>query len=121
MSSDTFKHFKYELALGNAIPMPKPPIDYYPHDQFTVQQFLVALCKTNVGSLGKRGGKWEFGEDAPSTARLSSRPDITEIFDFAEKLGIIEQQSGDAEGASGAFIPYKLSEAYWDKFEKYTS
>lgn len=119
MNVETFKYFKYEIALNQPIPMPKPPIDYYVNDQYTVQQFLRILCKVHVGSLGKKDNKWCFGEDAPHDAKLGSRPDITQMFDFAEKLGIIVQSQAEGESGEGAFIPYKLSDAYWDKFDKY--
>ncbi len=121
MDVETFKHFKYEMALGAAIPMPEPKIDYYPHSQFSVQQFLHTLCKENVGSLGKRGGKWEFGEDAAGV-RLSPRTDITQLLDYAEELGIIGPSSPDgapADQGPDVFIPYQLSKAYWDKFDKF--
>lgn len=122
MNIETFKHFKYEIALGAEIPMPKPAINYYPHDQYTVQQYLHTLCKLHVGSLGKRGGKWAFGDDAPDDARLSSRPEIISVFDFAEKMGIIEpapSEGGPAADDPEAFIPYKLSQKYWDSFDKF--
>lgn len=118
MSDETLQHFKYEIALGSAIPMPKPKIDYYPNDQYTVQQYLHTLCKVNVGALGKVKNKWRFGEDAPPSAKLGSRPDIREFFDFAEKLGIIEPAEG-GDPSSEEFTPYKLTEAYWDRFDKF--
>lgn len=121
MAEETYKHFKYEIALGEPFPMPKPPVNYYQNEQYSVQQFLRALCKLNVGSLGKRGGKWAFGEDAPLDAKLSSRPDITQIFDFAEKMGIIEPESEQSAAGEETFVPYKLSQAYWEKFDKFAS
>ena len=121
MYVETFKHFKYEIALGKAIPMPKPTIDYYPNYQYSVQLFLHALCKTHVGSLGKIEGKWSFGENAPKEVRLSARFDIIQIFDYAEKMGIIEPKPSDSglDREEAAFIPYQLSKAYWDRFDKY--
>ena len=117
MAEETFKHFRYEIALGAPIPIPKPKIDYYSGQQYSLQQFLHTLCKENIGSLGKREGKWSFGEDAPKRAALHSRADITQLFDFAEQMGIIEPDSS----AAGDFIPYKLSEKYWEKFDKFSS
>jgi len=122
MQAETFKHFKYEIALGVAIPMPKPELNYYPKKQYSVQQFLHALCKEHVGSLGKRGGKWEFGPDAPHEARLSSREDITQVFDFAEKMGIIEPETtppSQPDENGEVFIPYRLSKAYWSRFDSF--
>jgi len=122
MDAETFKHFKYEMALGAAIPMPEPKIDYFPHSQFSVQQFLHTLCKANVGALGKRAGVWSFGEGAPEGVRLSSRLDIVQILDFAEKLGIIEAVSAGGDSGdqqSDVFTAYKLTEKYWEKFDKF--
>ena len=123
MDTATFKHFKYEIALGAAVPMPKPAIDFFPHCQYSVQQFLFTLCKENIGALGKKDGKWAFGEKFEPKVQVTKRHDIVQILDFAEQLKIIEpeQGSGAESGASGSFIPYKLSEAYWDKFDKFTS
>jgi hypothetical protein len=124
MNIEAFKCFKYEIALGIAIEMPKPPIDYYPNKQFTIQQFLYTLCKEHIGSLGKKDGKWEFGEDASDRARLSSRSDITEIFDYAQKLGFIEEIPADQEPkerGEGVFVPYQLSKSSWEKFDKFAS
>jgi len=120
MAIETIQHFRYEIALGSPIPFPEPKLDYYPHDQFCVQQFLRALCKEKVGSLGKQGGKWAFGPDAPASVKLSSRPDIRQVFDFAEQLGIIVPDSASGDGAEG-FVPYKLAESYWEKFDKFRS
>ncbi len=119
MPEELYKYFKYEIALGQAVPMPKPPINYFPNKQYSVQQFLHALCKEHVGSLGKRGGIWEFGEDAPKDAKLSSRSDVTQIFDFAEKMGIIEPESDAASATGDVFVPYRLSQAYQEKFDKF--
>lgn len=129
MVTETYRHFKYEIALGAEIPMPKPPIDYYEKEQFSVQQYLHTLCKVHVGSLGKIEGKWAFGPDAPKSAKLGSRPDITQIFDYAEKMGIIEAAPGEnlppAEGeeapseGAGPFTPYKLSQGYWTAFDRF--
>ncbi|MBU1319549.1 MAG: hypothetical protein KKG33_01730 [candidate division Zixibacteria bacterium] len=118
MSIEAYRHFKYEMALGADVPMPEPKIDFYPHNQFTLQQYLHILCKVHVGSLGKLNGKWKFGEDAPPNVRLSSRPDIVQLFDFAEKMGIIEAKPSEG-GESTDFQPYQLSKQYWDKFDKY--
>ncbi len=122
MDIETFKHFKYEIALGSPIPMPEPRIDYYPHSQFSVQQFLHALCKAHIGSLGKRGGRWAFGDDAPPGVRLSSRSDITQLLDYAEELGIIEPKPADGAVEvtdTGAFVTYQLSKSYWDKLDRF--
>ncbi|MEZ5360001.1 MAG: hypothetical protein R3F48_14390 [Candidatus Zixiibacteriota bacterium] len=121
--SETYKHFRYEIALGAEIPMPKPPIDYFPHDQFTVQQYLHTLCKVNVGSLGKVDGKWALGKDCPSHVRLSTRPDIIQVFDFAEKKGILipaPEEGQKIEGLPEGFVVYQLSKEYWDKFDGFT-
>lgn len=102
--------------------MPEPKIDYYPHNQFSVQQFLHTLCKQHVGSLGKKNGVWELDQDAPASARLSARQDLVEILDYAEQLGIIVPAppgGASADQADGAFTPYKLSEAYWERFDKF--
>ncbi len=119
MYTETYKHFKYEIALDQAIPMPKPALDYFTNYQYSVQQYLYALCKMHVGSLGKKEGKWSFGEDAPPTVKLASRPEIVQIFEFAEKMGVIEPASSESPAGEGQFIPYKLTQAYWDKFDKY--
>ncbi len=120
--SETYKHFRYEIALGAEIPMPKPPIDFYPHDQFTVQQYLHTLCKVNVGSLGKIAGKWAFGKDCPAGVKLGSRSDIAQVFDFAEKKGILVEAPAEAQSIEGlpeGFTVYQLSPDYWDKFDKF--
>ncbi len=114
MSDETYKHFRYEIALGAVIPVPKPKVNYYSGQQYSLQQFLFTLCKENIGSLGKRNGKWTFGEDAPKDAALHSRSDLTQLFDFAEKMGIIE-----ADAPNNDFTPYKLSQTYWGKFDKF--
>ena len=121
MADETLKHFRYEIALGAAIPMPKPPLDYYPQAQYSVQQFLLMLCKEQIGALGKKGKTWSFGPEAPDSVRLSSRPDIMELLDYAEEIRIIEPKPGAEAGSGdeGAFVPYQLSQAYWDKFGKF--
>jgi len=119
MDKAALKLFRYELALGKEVPVPKPQVDYHSNSQYCIQQFLHALCKEHVGSLGKRNGKWEFGPDAPASVKLSSRPDIKEQFDFAEELGIIVPAEG-GENAEG-FTPYQLSKASWEKFDKFAS
>ncbi len=118
MSQETLKHFRYEIALGVAIPMPKPVINYYPHNQYSVQQYLHTLCKEHAGSLGKRDGKWAFGEDASSDVKLFNYPEVLQIFDFAEQMGVIDPQS-PGEPAEGAFVTYKLSEKYQERFNKF--
>ena len=122
MSKELVKYFKYEIALDSAISMPKPKIDIYANDQDNVQQFLHALCKTHIGSLGKNEGSWEFGGELAHKVRLSSRPDIVDIFDIVEELGIIEKASADnitVKDEREAFIPYQLSQGYWTKFDKF--
>ena len=122
MSIETFKHFKYEIALGAPLPMPKPVINFYPHNQYSVQQYLHTLCKEHIGSLGKRNGRWEFGPEVPEDVRLGARPDIIEVFDFAERMGIIEPKSSGQPTAipdDNAFIVYQLSKAYWKSFDKF--
>ncbi|MCK5126961.1 MAG: hypothetical protein KAR42_11960 [candidate division Zixibacteria bacterium] len=102
--------------------MPKPPIDFYPHDQFTVQQYLHTICKVNVGALGKIDGKWTFGKDCSPAVRLSSRSDISQVFDFAEKKGILveaPQEAQSLEGLPEGFVVYQLSQEYWDKLDKF--
>jgi len=118
-----FKFFKYEITLGSEVPMPKPPIDFYPQQQFTVQQYLYTLCKENVGALGKKDGKWAFGEGCDPLVKIHSRTDIIQIFDYSEKLGIIipDPEAGGDAGNPESFIPYKLSESYWSKFDKFKS
>jgi hypothetical protein len=117
MAIETYRHFRYEIALGAAIPMPKPGFDYYPHDQYSLQRYLHTLCKKHVGSLGKREGKWSFGDDAPEGVRLSTNMEFMELLDFAEKMGIIVPS--ESEGGGGDFTPYKLSDTYWERFEKF--
>ena len=102
--------------------MPKPPIDFYPNEQYSVQQYLRMICKVKVGSLGKRDGRWEFGGEVPEGVKLSSRPDIMQIFDFAAELKIIEPKpaEGSDPNQPGVFIPYQLSQSYWDRFDKFS-
>jgi hypothetical protein len=120
----TFKSFKYELALGAAIEMPKPKLDFFPNEQYSVQQYLHTLCKANIGSLGKKGAKWAFAGPDSEKVKLSTRPDVTEIFDYAEQLKIIvpkPDQSPSAEEGEEPLVVYQLSEAYWDRFDKFAS
>lgn len=122
MTKEILRYFKYELALGAAIPMPKQKIDVFPNDQDSVQQYLYILCKAHIGSMGKKEGSWAFGGEFANKVRLSSRPDIVEIFDAVEELGIIEKASPEnvtVKSDDEAFIPYQLSKAYWEKFDKY--
>lgn len=119
MDKAALKHFRYELALGKEVPMPKPKVDFFPNSQYSVQQFLHALCKENVGSLGKKDGKWEFGADCPDSVRLSSRPDMKDIFDFVDELKIIIPVESGADDQG--FTAYQLSKSSWDKFDKYVS
>jgi hypothetical protein len=122
MVDATFKYFKYEIVLDNPIPMPKPEIDFYAHHQYSVQQYLHTLCKVHIGALGKKDGKWEFGEGPEPTVPLGPRPDITQIFDYAADLGIIVPAEGiENADQPGTFVPYQLSKAYWTKFDKYAS
>ncbi len=115
MGLELYKHFRYEMALGRDIPLPPPKLNVFPHSQFSLQQFLFTACKENVGALGKQEGKWEINPEVDAKTKLSSRPDFTQLLDYAEKLGIIEaKSSGD-----GDFVTYQLSQAYWDKFDKY--
>jgi len=120
----TFKSFKYELALGAAIEMPKPKMDFFPNEQYSVQQYLYTLCKVNIGSLGKRGSKWAFAGPDAEKVKLSTRPDVTEIFDYAEQLKIIipkPDQTPSAEEGQEPFVVYQLSEPYWERFDKFAS
>lgn len=121
MVREEFKFFKYELALGTPIPMPKPKIDAFPNDQNTVQQFFHAAFKVHAGALGKKDGKWAFSEGVGPDVKLSTRPDITQLFDFAVELGVIEPAQPGQSSADGAFTPFQLSKAYWDKFDKFAS
>lgn len=120
----TFKSFKYELALGAAIEMPKPKLDFFPNEQYSVQQYLHTLCKANIGSLGKKGSKWSFAGPDSEKVKLSTRADVTEIFDYAEQLKIIvpkPDQPPPGEGEDQPFVVYQLSEPYWDRFDKFAS
>ncbi len=122
MSFETFKHFRYEIALDQPIEMPKPAIDYYPQEQYSVQQYLHILCKVNIGSLGRIDDKWALGEDAPASVKLSTRPDITQIFDFALRKEILEEiplEEHTENQKTRGFTPYRLSKVYWEKFDKY--
>lgn len=121
MESMTFKYFKYEIALGTTVPMPQPKIEVFPHDQFSVQQYLHTLCKAHVGSFGKRNGEWDFADDVRGDVKLYTRPDIIQILDFSEKLGIIEQAPAEGAAGGGDFVPYKLSKAYWTRFDSHAS
>lgn len=122
MTKEILRYFKYEIALGAAIPMPKQKIDVHPNDQNSVQQFLHALCKAHIGSLGKKDGSWAFGGELAHKAKLSSRPDIVEIFDTVEELGIIEKATPEnvvVKDEDTSFVPYQLSQAFWEKFDKF--
>jgi hypothetical protein len=132
MVDTMYKYFKYEIALGNAIPMPEPKVDFFPHDQYSVQQFLRTLCKTHIGALGKKERVWAFGAAFAPKMKLSSRPDIQQLFDFAEEMGIIEpvppgELPPPAEGASApveaeaGFVAYRLTKIYWSKFDRFAS
>ena len=123
MDTKTLKYLKYEIALNSPIPMPQPEIDYFKGKQHSVQQFLYMLCKKNVGSLGKKDGRWEFGDEAHGKGKASSRPDITEFFDAFVELGIIvpKPPDGTAADADGVFIPYELTESYAERFAKLAS
>lgn len=116
MDTASYKYFKYEITLGAPMPMPQPKIDWYPHNQHSIQQFLYTLCKEHIGALGKKDSQWVAGDEEYQNLKLSSRSDITQIFDFAEEMGIIEP--GDA---AGDFTAYKLSKTYWAKFDEHAS
>ena len=116
MDTGSFKYFKYEITLGATMEMPQPKIDWYPHNQHSIQQFLYTLCKEHVGALGKKDGKWTPGDEEYAELKLGSRADITQMFDFAEQMGIIAPAD-----AVGDFTPYKLSDAYWTKFDDHAS
>ncbi|MCB2230227.1 hypothetical protein KQH82_05890 [bacterium] len=121
MEVESLKYFKYEIAVGAAVPMPKPKSDAYPNNQNSVQEYLLTLCKEHIGSLGKIEKEWVFNEAVVGEkVRLDNRSDIRRIFDFAEELGMIvaaPDQSGD--GWPEGFMAYKLSETYWTKFDKF--
>ncbi len=120
----TFKSFKYELALGAVIEMPKPKLDFFPNEQYSVQQYLHTLCKVNIGSLGKRGSKWAFAGPDSEKVKLGTRIDVTVMFDFAEQLKIIvpkPDQAPQADEGEEPFVVYQLSEPYWDRFDKFAS
>jgi hypothetical protein len=123
MDITDYKYFKYEMALGTALPMPAPKLDTFPESQYSVQQFLHMVCKEHVGALGKREGKWCFGDEVEPKVNLGSRSDITLILDFAEQLGVIVRKPSDDGGPSGegGFTPYQLSQAYWERFDKFAS
>ena len=123
MAEMSFKYFKYEMALGNAIPMPEPKIDFFPNRQYSFQQYLHTLCKENEGALGKQGGKWAFGPKYEPTVKLSTRADFTELLDFAEQLGVLEAAASEETQTVGEepFVPYRLSEAYRNRFDKFAS
>ena len=120
MVDTDFKYFKYEMVLGNPIPMPKPEIEYFPRKQYSVQQYLHTLCKVHIGALGKVDGKWEFGEGPAPKVPLGPRQDVVQIFNYAEDLGIIVPAEG-VENADqpGTFIPYQLSKSHWSRFDKF--
>jgi hypothetical protein len=121
MEVESLKYFKYEIAVGAAVPVPKPKSDAYPNNQNSVQEFLYTLCKENIGALGKVEKEWVFNEAVVGEkVRLDNRPDLRRIFDFAEELKMIEpapDQSG--EGWPEGFCAYKLSDTYWTKFDKF--
>jgi len=121
MDTKTLKYLRYEIALGSAIPMPPPEIDYFKGKQHSLQQYLFILCKKNVGCLGKKDGRWEFGDEAHGRAKASSRPDIAELFDAVAELGIIvpKPPDGTAADAEGILIPYGLSDSYAEKFDSF--
>ena len=116
MSVETYSHFRYEIALGAEYPMPKPLIDYYDQEQFTLQQYLHTLCKANIGALGKRGKEWSFGDDAPESVKMYKYPEFVELLNYAERMGLIVPAD-----PQGEFTPYKLSESYWEKFDSFAS
>jgi len=119
MDIATFKSFKYEIALGNEVPLPEPKLDRFPHDQYSLQQFLRAACKEHVGALGKTGTKWYLINEKEEPVSLSKRADISLLLDFAVQMGIIEPKTADA--GSDVFVPYQLSQAFWEKFDKFSA
>ncbi len=121
MTQETYQHFRYEIALGAVIPMPRPKLEYFPMKQYSFQQFLHTICKTQLGSLGKKGDRWELGPDAPPEAALNSRPDITVLLDYSEKIGIlIPSLNGQTFiKEDDIYTVYQLSPSYWERFDKF--
>ncbi len=116
MSVETYSHFRYEIALGAPIPMPPPPIDYFDKQQYSFQQYLHTLCKVNVGALGKKGKEWSFGPGAPESVQMYKYTEFIELLGYAERMGLIVPAE-----PQGDFTPYKLSQSYWEKFDKFAS
>ena len=104
MDNKGLKFFKYEIALGSAMPMPKPALDLFQYEQNSVQQFLYTVGKKHVGALTKKGGKWHLKEEGKEEFLLTKRPDICEILDYAAELGILT-----AQGEGGEETIFKLS------------
>ncbi len=124
MATMTLKYFEYELTLGAEIPMPKPKVNFLTGHQYSVQQYLLALCKEHVGSLGKVEGKWEIRGDERAAIRLGPRPDLVQIFSWTEDLKIIEPVPDEEvpdEVKEVGFTPYRLTKGYWTSFDKFAS
>lgn len=117
MDTKGLKFFKYEIALGSAMPMPKPALDLFPYEQNSVQQFLYTVGKKQVGALFMKERKWHLKEEGKDEFLLSKRPDISEILDYATELGILV--AAETTDSPETPVTYKLSERYWDKFNKY--
>lgn len=116
MDNKGLKFFKYEIALGSSMPMPKPALDLFQYEQNSVQQFLYTVGKKHVGALFKKEGKWYLKEEGKDEFLLAKRPDICEILDYATELGILSPQGEGSEST-----PFKLSERYWEKFDQYAT
>jgi hypothetical protein len=117
MDTKGLKFFKYEIALGSAMPMPKPALDLFPYEQNSVQQFLYTVGKKQIGALYKQDGKWHLREEGKDSYLLTKRPDICEILDYAAELSIIV--ASDSPEPPGTPVSFKLSERYWTKFDQY--
>jgi len=119
MDTKGLKFFKYEIALGSAMPMPKPALDLFQYEQNSVQQFLYTVGKKQVGALFKKDRKWHLKEEGKDEYLLSKRPDICEMLDYAAELGIlIPTETSDSPETP---ITFKLSDRYWSKFDQYAS
>lgn len=116
MDTKGLKFFKYEIALGSAMPMPKPPLELFPYEQNSVQQFLYTVGKKQIGALYKEDRKWHLKEEGKEPYLLTKRPDICEILDFAAELNILIAAPADNPDAP---VAYKLSDRYWTKFDQY--
>lgn len=120
----TLKYFEYEMTLGAEIPMPKPKINFLTGYQYSVQQYLFALCKTHIGSLGVKEGKWEIRGEGREVIGLGPRPELCQIFDWSKELSIIETVPDEeipAEAKEDGFAPYRLTKEYWARFDKFAT